>query len=89
MNKWKCAGLQAAEKRREGRVSFLLPEEVDVRTSVYEPGSRFREMAEVLTRNLHHFHCSKVRLGTVTRKIRCQEYSWRNGLPNGRATCKF
>lgn len=23
MNKWKCAGLQVAEKRREGRVSFL------------------------------------------------------------------
>lgn len=22
MNKWKCAGLQVAEKRREGRVSF-------------------------------------------------------------------
>jgi len=23
VNKWKCASLQAAEKRREGRVSFL------------------------------------------------------------------
>lgn len=60
-NKWKCAPLQEAVKGgKEGCCSRVIPEELALIISIYEPGSRLEEMAEIFTRTLHHFNCSKV-----------------------------
>lgn len=74
---------QLKKRGKEGCHSWVLPKEVNLRISIYESGNRLREMAEAFTRNLHHFNCSKIRLGTAMRKIWCKEYSCTYG---GRAS---